>query len=81
MALRAQEDPHRARTEAGQEAVRLAQLAHHVDQFLVTQDPCRRAALAGLVVVARGGLVAVLTQDLADRLDPETITLGVDEID
>lgn len=81
MALRAQEDPHLARTEAGQEPVGFAQLAHQLDQLLVTQRPCRGATLAGLVVGARSDLAAMLTQDLADRLDPEPVTMGVDEID
>lgn len=37
--------------------------------------------VTGRVVATRGDRQAVFAQDLADRLDPETVPVGVDEID
>jgi hypothetical protein len=79
VALAAQTQPHLAGTESGHEPL-LASGPDKFDDLGIAQRPLRRRSITGLVVGGRGDLEPVLGQHAADRLDPELLTMSVDEL-
>ena len=78
IALTTSEQPHRAATTAAHEPVLLTKPHHGRNQFLIAALTGVLASLAVLIIGTRGDRDPMSGQHTADRLESETVAVGVD---